>query len=47
MVPCASITCDSRVKVTLHKPGAVRGSKDVGIIIERETADYPAEDADA
>jgi len=23
------------VKVTLHKPGALRGSKDVGIIIER------------
>ena len=23
------------VKVTLHKPGAVRGSKDVGICIER------------
>lgn len=23
------------VRVTLHKPGAVRGSKDVGIIIER------------
>ena len=23
------------VKVTVHKPGAVRGSKDVGIIIER------------
>ncbi|MBT8108440.1 MAG: dihydroneopterin aldolase [Gammaproteobacteria bacterium] len=28
------------VKVTLHKPGAIRGSKDVGIIIERgETPD--------
>jgi dihydroneopterin aldolase len=25
----------SWVKVTLHKPGAIRGSKDVGIIIER------------
>ncbi len=23
------------VRVTLHKPGAVRGSKDVGVIIER------------
>jgi dihydroneopterin aldolase len=23
------------VKVTLHKPGAIRGSKDVGVIIER------------
>ena len=22
-------------RVTLHKPGAVRGSKDVGVIIER------------
>ena len=29
-----------RVKVTLHKPGAVRGSKDVGVIIEREPSDY-------
>ncbi len=23
------------VRVTLHKPGAVRGSKDVGVVIER------------
>ena len=23
------------VKVTVHKPGAIRGSKDVGVIIER------------
>ena len=30
-----------RVKVTLHKPGAVRGSKDVGIVIERGPEDYP------
>lgn len=29
-----------RVKVILHKPGAVRGSKDVGVIIEREPSDY-------
>jgi dihydroneopterin aldolase len=36
-----------RVKVTLHKPGAVRGSRDVGVIIERRTADYPAGGADA
>jgi dihydroneopterin aldolase len=27
-------------KVTLDKKGALRGSKDVGIIIERTTADY-------
>ena len=27
------------VKVTLSKPGAVRGSKDVGIVIERGTKD--------
>lgn len=26
------------VRVTLHKPGAVRGSKDVGVIIERGTS---------
>lgn len=25
------------VKVTVHKPGAIRGSRDVGIIIERGT----------
>ena len=25
------------VKVTVHKPGAIRGSKDVGVIIERGT----------
>ena len=36
-----------RVKVTLHKPGAVRGSRDVGVIIERRTADYPGGGADA
>ena len=29
-----------RVKVTLHKPGAVRGSKDVGVIIAREPSDF-------
>lgn len=28
------------VKVTLDKKGALRGSKDVGIIIERTAADY-------
>jgi dihydroneopterin aldolase len=27
------------VKVTLNKPGAVRGSRDVGVIIERARAD--------
>lgn len=28
------------VKVTVNKPGAIRGSKDVGIIIERRSEDY-------
>jgi dihydroneopterin aldolase len=28
------------VKVTLTKPGAVDGARDVGIIIERQAADY-------
>ena len=28
------------VKVTLNKPGAVRGSRDVGVVIERTRADY-------
>lgn len=27
------------VKLTVHKPGAVRGSRDVGVIIERGTAE--------
>jgi len=27
------------VKVTLHKPGAIRHSKDVGVMIERQRAD--------
>ena len=30
------------VKVTLHKPGAIRFSRDVGVMIERSRADYPA-----
>lgn len=29
------------VKVTVHKPSAIRHSKDVGIIIERTRADFP------
>jgi dihydroneopterin aldolase len=29
------------VKVRLNKQGALRGSKDVGILIERTTQDYP------
>lgn len=28
------------VKVTLHKPGAIRGAKDVGVIIERTGDDF-------
>ncbi|MGH8176880.1 MAG: dihydroneopterin aldolase [Steroidobacter sp.] len=30
------------VKVRLNKQGAIRGARDVGIEIERSTADYPA-----
>lgn len=30
----------SWVKVTLIKPGAVAGARDVGVIIERQSADY-------
>lgn len=30
------------VKVTLHKPGAIRGAKDVGVIIERTGDDFGA-----
>ena len=30
------------VKVTLHKPGAIRHSKDVGVMIERSKADLAA-----
>jgi dihydroneopterin aldolase len=29
------------LKITLHKPGAIRGSRDVGIVIERRRADFP------
>jgi dihydroneopterin aldolase len=29
------------LKVTLHKPGAIRNSRDVGIVIERRRDDYP------
>lgn len=32
----------SWVKVRLNKQGALRGSRDVGILIERRTEDYPA-----
>jgi len=28
------------VKVTLHKPGAIRGARDVGVIIERTGDDF-------
>ena len=28
------------VRVSVNKPGAIRGSKDVGIVIERTTDDY-------
>ena len=30
------------VKITVSKPGAVRGSRDVGVIIERTRADLDA-----
>lgn len=29
-----------KVKVALHKPGAIRGARDVGVIIERSRDDY-------
>jgi dihydroneopterin aldolase len=32
------------VRVTLSKPGAIRGSRDVGVAIERTQADLPARD---
>ena len=28
------------VRVTLHKPGAIRGAKDVGVVIERSGDDF-------
>lgn len=28
------------VKVTLHKPGAIRGARDVGVVIERSEDDF-------
>jgi len=30
------------LKITLHKPGAIRNSSDVGIVIERRGEQYPA-----
>jgi len=30
------------VRVTLNKPGAIRNSRDVGVVIERTRADLPA-----
>ncbi len=30
------------VRVTLNKPGAIRGSRDVGVTLERHRADLPA-----
>jgi 7,8-dihydroneopterin aldolase/epimerase/oxygenase len=30
------------VRVVLNKPGAIRGSRDVGVVIERTRADLPA-----
>ena len=35
------------VKVRLNKQGALRGSRDVGIVIERSRADYPSGPAGA
>lgn len=32
----------SHVKVTLNKPGAIRGARDVGVSIERTSADFHA-----
>jgi dihydroneopterin aldolase len=29
------------VKLTLNKPGAIRGARDVGVMIERSRSDYP------
>src|SRR5215470_13083902 len=30
------------VRISLNKPGAIRGSRDVGVVIERTRADLPA-----
>ncbi len=30
------------VRVAVAKPGAIEGSREVGVVIERTTADYPA-----
>jgi len=35
------------VRVTLNKPGAIRSSRDVGVVIERSRADLPAGGAPA
>ena len=33
------------VRISINKPGAIRGSRDVGISIERTRADLPEPDA--
>jgi len=33
------------VRISLNKPGAIRNSRDVGVVIERTRADLPAADA--
>jgi dihydroneopterin aldolase len=33
------------IRLTLNKPGAIRGSRDVGVIIERSAADVAAPSA--
>jgi len=30
------------VRISLNKPGAIRNSRDVGVVIERTRADLPA-----
>src|SRR5882672_7744627 len=35
------------LKVTLHKPGAIRSSRDVGIVMERRREDYSRDDDSA
>jgi 7,8-dihydroneopterin aldolase/epimerase/oxygenase len=34
------------VRISLNKPGAIRNSRDVGVVIERTRADLPAADAE-
>ena len=40
MVAGTTFESDNAVRVRLNKQGAIRGSRDVGILVERSSKDY-------